>query len=140
LEKSERAKHTNDRLERISGPGHRLLLVVLGYSFLLKSRLVNNCLPADTGPTTPVTAYSRSRPRLCENSKHEISSGNHSPYFLVSELDVVFLYPNKQMDSSFVKCRPKNNDHQIVFTHPRPTGDIRHQRWLPTFTVMTRGQ
>ena len=33
-----------------------------GYSFLLKSRMMNNCLLADTGPTTPVTAYRRGRP------------------------------------------------------------------------------
>jgi hypothetical protein len=31
-----------------------------------------------------------------------------------------FLYPDKQMDGSFVKCCPKNNDRQIVFTHARP--------------------
>jgi len=37
-------------------------MAVLDYSFLLKSRMVNNCLLADTGPTTSVTAYSGSRP------------------------------------------------------------------------------
>ena len=31
-----------------------------------------------------------------------------------------FLYPDKQMDGSFVSCCPKNNDRQIVFTQPRP--------------------
>jgi hypothetical protein len=39
-------------------------LAVLGYSFLLKSSLVNNCLLAITGPTTPITTYSRSRSKL----------------------------------------------------------------------------
>ena len=59
-------------------------------------------------------------PRLCENPKLEFSSGNHSIYFLVSELDVGFLFPDKQMDGSFVKCCPKNNNRQIVFTQPGP--------------------
>jgi hypothetical protein len=49
-------------------------------------------------------------PRLCENPKLETSSGNCLLYFLVSELDVGFLYPDKQIDGSFVKCCPKNND------------------------------
>jgi hypothetical protein len=38
------------------------LVAVLGYSLLLKSRMVNNCLLADTCPTTPIKAYSRTRP------------------------------------------------------------------------------
>jgi hypothetical protein len=59
-------------------------------------------------------------PRVCEKPKLKISNGNYSPYFLVSELDVGFLYPDKQIDGSFVKCCPKNNDHQIVFIQARP--------------------
>jgi hypothetical protein len=67
----------------------------------------------------------RTRPRVCENPKLETSNGNCSLYFLNLEPDVGFLYPDKQVDGSFVRCRPKNNDRQIVFTQPRPTGDIR---------------
>lgn len=37
-------------------------MAVLGYSFFLKSRMVNNCLLADTGLSTPITTYSWSRP------------------------------------------------------------------------------
>jgi hypothetical protein len=43
-------------------------LAVFGYSFLLKSRMVNNCLLAHTGPTTSVTVYSSSRPIVLKNS------------------------------------------------------------------------
>ena len=64
------------------------------------------------------------RPRLCENPKLEILSRNHFLYFLVSELDVGFLYSNKKMDGYFVKCGPKNNDRQIVFTQPRPKAEL----------------
>ena len=70
-------------------------------------------------------AYSGKRPRVCENPKPKISSGNQSLYFLVSELNVGYLYPDKQIDGSFVKCYPKINDRQIVFTHPRPEADPR---------------
>ena len=55
-----------------------------------------------------------------ENPKLKISRGNYSLYFLVSELDVGFLYPDKQIEGSFVKCCPKNNNRQIVFTQPGP--------------------
>jgi hypothetical protein len=44
---------------------------------------------------------------------------------------VGFLYPDKQIDGSFVKCCPKNNDRQIVFTQPGPEAamSIRTGKW-----------
>jgi hypothetical protein len=39
-------------------------MAVLGYSFLLKPRLVNNCLLADTGTSTPVMANRNYRPDI----------------------------------------------------------------------------
>jgi hypothetical protein len=49
-------------------------LVVLGYSFLLKSRLVNNCLLAHTGTSVLVVANNWNRPNA-EVAGHRIRDG-----------------------------------------------------------------
>ena len=70
-------------------------------------------------------------PRLCENPNPEISSGNCSLYFLALELDVGILCLDKQINSPFDECRPKNRDGQIVFTQPRPGAAIRDAEICP---------
>lgn len=78
-------------------------------------------------------------PRVCENLKLETSSGNYPLYFLVSELNMVCVHPNKQIYSSLVKYCPKNDGGRIVFTHPRPEADGRYRRTslmlMPTGSV-----
>ena len=74
---------------------------------------------------------------MCENPKPEISSGNCPLYFFVSELDVGFRYLKMRIDSSFVKCCPKNDDRQIVFTQPRPQAALNNVEfcvnWMAAF-------
>ena len=85
---------------------------------------MNGGFALTSGSSHSANVYNRKRMRLCENPKLESSSGNRSIYFLVSVLEVGVFYLHKQMSGSSVRCYPKNNDHQMVFTHPRPLAVI----------------
>jgi hypothetical protein len=78
-------------------------LAVLGYSFLLKSSLVNNRLLADNGPTTPVTAYSWSRPILLKNSLFE-----DDEKLLAHLTDLLFFDTRGYESRSKVRCGATN--------------------------------